>query len=59
MVGPKGLLYDEEVAVKRVANCSHQGLQELKNELILVIKLQCCLDALIYHHLSYFFTTLA
>uniref|UniRef100_A0A0D3GS25 Serine/threonine-protein kinase n=1 Tax=Oryza barthii TaxID=65489 RepID=A0A0D3GS25_9ORYZ len=35
----KGLLSGQEVAVKRMAKDSHQGLQELKNELILVAKL--------------------
>uniref|UniRef100_A0A0E0Q9H7 non-specific serine/threonine protein kinase n=1 Tax=Oryza rufipogon TaxID=4529 RepID=A0A0E0Q9H7_ORYRU len=35
----QGLLSGQEVAVKRMAKDSHQGLQELKNELILVAKL--------------------
>ncbi|KAG8099745.1 hypothetical protein GUJ93_ZPchr0013g33885 [Zizania palustris] len=35
----KGLLSGQEVAVKRLAKGSNQGLEELKNELVLVAKL--------------------
>uniref|UniRef100_A0A0D3GS23 Uncharacterized protein n=1 Tax=Oryza barthii TaxID=65489 RepID=A0A0D3GS23_9ORYZ len=35
----KGLLFGQEVAVKRLAKGSNQGLEELKNELVLVAKL--------------------
>ncbi|XP_052163163.1 uncharacterized protein LOC127780288 [Oryza glaberrima] len=35
----KGLLFGQEVAVKRMAKGSNQGLEELKNELVLVAKL--------------------
>ncbi|KAF0905220.1 hypothetical protein E2562_001009 [Oryza meyeriana var. granulata] len=35
----KGLLSGQEVAVKRLAKGSNQGLEELKNELVLVTKL--------------------
>uniref|UniRef100_A0A0D9WZY2 Uncharacterized protein n=1 Tax=Leersia perrieri TaxID=77586 RepID=A0A0D9WZY2_9ORYZ len=35
----KGLLYGQEVAVKRMSKGSNQGLEELKNELVLVAKL--------------------
>ncbi|KAM0900252.1 hypothetical protein ACQ4PT_020730 [Festuca glaucescens] len=35
----KGLLSGQEVAVKRMSKDSNQGLQELKNELVLVAKL--------------------
>uniref|UniRef100_A0A0E0ECP2 Uncharacterized protein n=1 Tax=Oryza meridionalis TaxID=40149 RepID=A0A0E0ECP2_9ORYZ len=35
----QGLLFGQEVAVKRLAKGSNQGLEELKNELVLVAKL--------------------
>ncbi|KAF0905217.1 hypothetical protein E2562_001006, partial [Oryza meyeriana var. granulata] len=35
----KGLLSEQEVAVKRLAKGSNQGLEEVKNELVLVAKL--------------------
>nr|BAC83764.1 putative serine/threonine kinase [Oryza sativa Japonica Group] len=61
----KGILHGQEVAVKRMAKGSNQGLEELKNELVLVAKLHhrnlvrlvgFCLDEgerlLIYEYMS-------